>query len=137
MSEERKRKVRIAAGGLQSIWRLRGLMNIFRHGIVSFQYVSHRVLRWSITPLALFALLPLNVWLVFVSSGVVYDVLLVAQVIFYLLAYGGYALSKRQIKNKFLYVPYYFTFMNVNVIKGVFYLSRKRGSGTWEKAKRA
>lgn len=137
MSEERKRKVRIAAGGLQSIWRLRGLMNIFRHGIVSFQYVSHRVLRWAITPLALFALLPLNVWLVFVSSGVVYDVLLVAQVIFYLLAYGGYALSKRQIKNKFLYVPYYFTFMNVNVIKGVFYLSRKRGSGTWEKAKRA
>ena len=46
MHEEEKRKVRIAAGGLQSIWRLRPLLNPFRYGILSFQYVSHRVLRW-------------------------------------------------------------------------------------------
>ena len=137
MNEERKRKVRIAAGGLQSIWRLRELMNVFKHGIVSFQYVSHRVLRWSVTPLALFALLPLNVLLVFMSENPVYGVLLVAQIIFYALAYGGYVLSKKQIKNKYLYVPYYFTFMNINVVKGVFYLNKKKGSGTWEKAKRA
>ena len=137
MNEERKRKVRIAAGGLQSIWRLRELMNVFKHGIVSFQYVSHRVLRWSVTPLALFALLPLNVLLVFMSENPVYGVLLVAQILFYALAYGGYVLSKKQIKNKYLYVPYYFTFMNINVVKGVFYLNKKKGSGTWEKAKRA
>lgn len=137
MNEERKRKVRIAAGGLQSIWRLRELMNVFKHGIVSFQYISHRVLRWSVTPLALFALLPLNVLLVFVSDNPVYGVLLVAQILFYALAYGGYVLSKKQIKNKYLYVPYYFTFMNINVVKGVFYLNKKKGSGTWEKAKRA
>lgn len=137
MNEERKRKVRIAAGGLQSIWRLRELMNIFKHGIVSFQYVSHRVLRWSVTPLALFALLPLNVLLVFMSDNPVYGVLLVAQILFYALAYGGYTLSKKQIKNKYLYVPYYFTFMNINVVKGVFYLNKKKGSGTWEKARRA
>lgn len=137
MNEERKRKVRIAAGGLQSIWRLRELMNVFKHGIISFQYVSHRVLRWSVTPLALFALLPLNVLLVFVSDNPVYGVLLVAQILFYALAYGGYVLSKKQIKNKYLYVPYYFTFMNINVVKGVFYLNKKKGSGTWEKAKRA
>lgn len=137
MNEERKRKIRIAAGGLQSIWRLRGLMNIFKYGVVSFQYVSHRVLRWSVTPLALFTLLPLNVLLVLVTNHYVYSVLLVAQILFYLLAYGGYVLSKRQIKNKFLYVPYYFMFMNVNVVRGVFYLSKKKGNGTWEKAKRA
>ena len=137
MNEERKRKVRIAAGGLQSIWRLRELMNVFKHGIVSFQYVSHRVLRWSVTPLALFTLLPLNVLLVFMSENPVYGVLLVAQILFYALAYGGYVLSKKQIKNKYLYVPYYFTFMNINVVKGVFYLNKKKGSGTWEKAKRA
>lgn len=140
MDEERKRKVRIAAGGLQSIWRLRGLMNIFRYGIVSFQYISHRVLRWSVTPLALFAMLPLNMLLVSFPTGdshTMYCFILVAQLLFYLLAYGGYALSKRQIKNKFLYIPYYFTFMNANVLKGFFYLGKKRGSGAWEKAKRA
>ena len=54
MKEEEKRKVRIAAGGIQAIYRLRKLLNPFRYGILSFQYVSHRVLRWSITPIALF-----------------------------------------------------------------------------------
>ena len=61
MREEEKRKVRIAAGGLQSIWRLRPLLNPFRYGILSFQYTSHRVLRWSITPFLWFALFPLNI----------------------------------------------------------------------------
>ena len=32
---------------------------------------------------------------------------------------------------------YYFLFMNVNVLKGIGYLKRKKGSGAWEKAKRA
>ena len=40
MKEEEKRKVRIAAGGIQAIYRLRKLLNPFRYGILSFQYVS-------------------------------------------------------------------------------------------------
>lgn len=140
MKEEQKRKIRIAAGGLQSIWRLRPLMNIFKHGIVSFQYVSHRVMRWSITPIALFALLPLNVALAFMTTGyttIFYSSILTIQLLFYMMGYWGYVLSTMQIKNKMLYVPYYFLFMNVNVIKGFFYLQKRQGSGVWEKAKRA
>ena len=68
MQEEEKRKVRIAAGGLQSIWRLRPLLNPFRYGLLNFQYVSHRVLRWSITPILLFLLFPLNVALLFTTA---------------------------------------------------------------------
>ena len=56
MHEESKRKRRIAAGGLQSCWRLRSLMNPFTHPVVTFQFVSHRVLRWTITPFCLAAL---------------------------------------------------------------------------------
>ena len=44
--EESKRKRRIAAGGLQSIWWLRSMLNPLRQPLVTFQYVSHRVLRW-------------------------------------------------------------------------------------------
>jgi hypothetical protein len=40
-------------------------------------------------------------------------------------------------KSKLLYVPYYFLFMNVNVLRGMRYLKTHRGGGTWEKAKRA
>ena len=138
MREEEKRKVRIAAGGLQSIRRLRPLLNPFRYGGLSFQYTSHRVLRWSVTPFLLFALLPLNVAILLTGgSPVFYGVLFVLQVFFYGLGYWGYYLSTRQIKNKLLFIPYYFLFMNINVLRGIRYLKKKRGSGTWEKAKRA
>lgn len=137
MNEEQKRKIRIAAGGLQSIWRLRNLMNPFKYNIVSFQYVSHRVLRWSLTPIALFALLPLNILLLFFSINALYLIVFILQLLFYAMGLRGYALSKRQIKNKWLYVPYYFLFMNLNVIRGFAYLRKKKGNGAWEKAKRA
>lgn len=138
MHEEEKRKVRIAAGGLQSIWRLRPLLNPFKYGILNFQYVSHRVLRWSVTPLFLFMLLPLNIVLVYTSNSLFYLIILVLQLLFYVLGYWGYYLSTKQIKNKILFVPYYFLFMNINVIKGFNYLRKKnKGVGTWEKAKRA
>lgn len=137
MKEEEKRKVRIAAGGLQSIWRLRALLNPFHYGTLCFQYVSHRVLRWSVTPVLLFALFPLNLVLLLLSaSPVIYGSLFILQILFYLTGLWGYYLSTKQIKNKFLFIPYYFLFMNINVIKSVNYLLKKRGTGIWEKAKR-
>ena len=137
MSEEQKRKVRIAAGGLQSVWRLRELLNPFRYGVLSFQYISHRVLRWSVAPVLLFALLPLNVAILLMGgSPIWYGTILALQVLFYILAMGGYYLSARQIKNKLLFIPYYFLFMNINVMKGVNYLRKMKGTGAWEKAQR-
>ena len=137
MHEEEKRKVRITAGGLQSIWRLRPLLNPCRYGILSFQYVSHRVLRWSLTPILLFLLLPLNALLLCMGASYeIYGTILIFQILFYILGLGGYYLSTRQIKNKLLFIPYYFLFMNVNVLKGIGYLRKKRGTGAWEKAKR-
>jgi cellulose synthase/poly-beta-1,6-N-acetylglucosamine synthase-like glycosyltransferase len=138
MREESKRKVRISAGGIQSILRLLPLMNFFKYGILSFQYVSHRVLRWSLAPLSLFCLLPLNVlivWLGSFDSGL-YSTLLIMQIVFYILALWGFVLSKKQVRNRWLYVPYYFVFMNVSVCRGVRYLLTHRGSGVWAKAKR-
>lgn len=137
MLEEEKRKVRICAGGLQSVWRLRALLNPLRYGVLSFQYTSHRVLRWSVTPFLLFALLPLNVALVVTQNCWFYTLLLMLQILFYIAGFYGYYLASRQIKNKLLFIPYYFLFMNINVLKGISYLMKKKGSGTWEKAKRA
>lgn len=127
MGEEEKRKVRIAAGGLQSIWRLLPLLNPFRYGILSFQYTSHRVLRWSVTPFLLFALLPLNIVVLLLGeSPLFYGTLLGLQILFYGMGYWGYYLSTRQIKNKILFIPYYFLFMNVNVLKGIELSEKKK-----------
>lgn len=136
LTEESKRKRRIAAGGLQSVWWLRQMMNPFRRPVVAFQFVSHRVLRWSITPIALLALIPLNVALVFLKAGTVYTVIWILQVLFYLAALASWTLEKQGRKNKLLYVPYYFLFMNLNVFRGMKYLSTHSTSGAWEKAKR-
>ena len=137
MAEESKRKRRIAAGGLQSIWWLRSLMNPLKRPCVAFQFVSHRVLRWSITPFALMALIPLNVALVWMKAGTVYNVAWLLQLLFYLAATAGYLLERIGRKNKLLYVPYYFLFMNLNVFLGIAYLRTHKSSGTWEKSKRA
>ncbi len=136
LEEESKRKRRIAAGGLQSSWWLRSMMNPFKNLMVAFQFVSHRVLRWSITPIALMALIPLNVALVMMKAGTVYTIIWILQILFYLCAFCGYLLEQRGRKNKLLYVPYYFLFMNVNVFRGMHYLKTHQGGGTWEKAKR-
>ena len=136
MHEESKRKRRIAAGGLQSIWWLRSLMNPLKYPVASFLFVSHRVLRWSVTPFAMLALIPLNVALILMGCGTVYTVIGVLQALFYAAAAMGWLLDKIGRKSKLLYVPYYFMFMNVNVFRGISYLSTHHTSGTWEKAKR-
>lgn len=137
MHEESKRKRRIAAGGLQSIWWLRDLMNPLRHPTVAFQFVSHRVLRWSITPFALLALIPLNIALVAMHAGCFYTTILILQAIFYLATIGGWLMAMNKKKNKLLYIPYYFMFMNINVFRGIAYLNSHKNSGVWEKAKRS
>ena len=124
LHEESKRKRRIAAGGLQSSWRLRSLMNPLRHPVVAFQFVSHRVLRWTITPVCLFALIPLNTILVLSGEGIIYTIIWILQILFYASALAGMRISK------------YFVFMNLNVFRGMAYLINNT-SGTWEKAKRA
>ena len=136
MMEESKRKRRIAAGGLQSIWWLRSLMNPFTHPKVAFQFVSHRVLRWSITPLALVALIPLNLLIILFGGGPLYIAIFLLQALFYLLAILGTVLNILGQNSKWLNIPAYFLFMNINVFIGVPYLFTHSNSGKWEKARR-
>ena len=135
--EESKRKRRIAAGGLQSIWWLRSMLNPLHQPLVAFQYISHRVLRWSVTPVCLVILLIVNILLVALGAGIFYTVALALQVAFYLMALAGWWLDRQGRKNKLLYTAYYFVFMNLNVFRGMAYLRTHGKSGAWEKAKRS
>jgi biofilm PGA synthesis N-glycosyltransferase PgaC len=134
--EELKRKVRIAAGGIQSIVRLKVLLNFFRYRLLSFQYISHRVLRWTITPFLLILILLLNVLILFQSKEITFSILLAGQVIFYLLAYSGLILEKRELRLKIFFIPYYFCVMNYAVILGIKRYLWKQQSAVWEKAER-
>ncbi len=135
VKEELKRKIRIAAGGLQAIYRLSPLLNIFKYGLLSFQYISHRVLRWTLAPLALLVLLVVNVVLAW-DGAPLYVGFLVAQIAFYLMAAIGYILEKRAIKFKAFFIPYYFCVMNYAVYRGFFRIVNGRQSVLWERARR-
>jgi len=137
VQEELKRKIRIAAGGMQSIVRLKSLLSPFGNFVLSFQYVSHRVLRWTVTPYLMILALITNGLLVFHPSiPVIYWVLLIAQAFFYVLALLGWVLEKRQVRVKALFIPYYFCMMNYAVMAGISRYWSGSQSAVWEKAKR-
>jgi biofilm PGA synthesis N-glycosyltransferase PgaC len=136
VKEELKRKIRIAAGGIQSILRLKKAANPFRNPVFTFQYISHRVLRWTITPFLLFLVFILNVVIAVQTSSVFYWVLLVLQVAFYALSLTGLYFERRNIRVKALFIPYYFCVMNYAVLAGIVRYYKKNQSAAWEKSKR-
>lgn len=139
VKEELKRKVRISAGGIQSVVRLAPLLNPFKYGTLSFQYISHRVLRWTLTPLLLLLILPLNFTLAY-HSGMniwnIYTLLFIGQIAFYSAALIGWFLENRKIKVKALFIPYYFFIMNLSVYLGFKRYIKGNQSVKWERAKR-
>ena len=140
VKEELKRKIRISAGGIQSVIRLRSLLNIFKYGLLSFQYISHRVLRWTITPLSLLLLIPVSALLAFnegLNNFQFYTVFFWLQIVMYLSALLGWLLENNATRIKVLFVPYYFFIMNLSVVLGFFRFMNKTQSVNWERAKRA
>ena len=136
ISEELKRKIRIAAGGIQSIVRLKPLLNPFSQFVLSFQYISHRVLRWTITPFLMILAFVLNILLVITQSGHTYIALLACQVLFYGFSLLGMLFEKRQVRIKILFIPYYFCMMNYAVAAGIRRYIMGSQSAVWEKSKR-
>jgi biofilm PGA synthesis N-glycosyltransferase PgaC len=136
VKEELKRKIRIAAGGIQSIIWLKSLLNPFKQPLLSFQYISHRVLRWTVTPFLMILALILNIAIVATGDSMLYHVLLIGQLAFYLASLAGWLLERREIKVKILFIPYYFCMMNYAVIRGIFRYMAGTQSAAWEKSKR-
>lgn len=134
IKEEMKRKIRISAGGWQSIKRLWGKISAAKDFNLYFQYISHRVLRWTVTPFLLILIFLLNI-LLWNTHGI-YKLLMIGQVAFYLAALVGYFLENRSIRLKLLFVPFYFCMMNYAVILGLIRFLNNKQQGVWEKAVR-
>lgn len=134
VKEELKRKIRIAAGGIQSVVRLYPLLNIFKYGMLSFQYISHRVLRWTITPIALLLLMIINI--ILASESNFYLLIMALQAMFYISAFIGWKLENKALKVKVFFIPYYFYIMNYAVYMGFSRYIRNKQSVNWERAKR-
>ena len=136
VGEELKRKIRIAAGGIQSILRLTRAPNVFVNPLLAFQYLSHRVLRWTVTPLMLVAVFVINACLHIGGAGPVYSLLFYGQVAFYACAIVGMLLERRALRVKLLFVPYYFCVMNYAALAGMVRYFGSGQSAVWERSSR-
>lgn len=135
ISEEMKRKVRIAAGSMQSLVRLKALFNIWKHGFLSFQFISHKVMRWIVTPVSLVVLIPLNVILALQSK--MYMNILLLQGFFYLFVFLGWLFKDKETKLSVIFIPYYFFIANLSMWLGYFRYIKGSQSVNWERAKRS
>ncbi len=141
VKEELKRKIRIAAGGIQTLFRLNELLNPFKHGILTWQYFSHKVLRWTLAPFSLFFLLVLN-FLILLNHNTwsninFFSLFFYLQLFCYLLAAIGWYFENRKLRFKLLFIPYYFVSINYASIRGVWRYFQGKQSVNWEKSKRA
>ncbi len=135
IKEEIKRKVRICAGGWQSIARLQPRIRFAKDARLAFQYYSHRVLRWTVTPFLLIVMF-ITSGLLSITGNLFQQSIFVLQALFYVSALGGYLAEMNNIKIKLLYVPFYFCMMNWCVIAGLKRYLKKQQSGAWDKAVR-
>lgn len=136
LKDEWNRKLRIAAGGIQSLFLVKQALNPFRYPLLSFQFFSHRVLRWLFCGPAFIVLLFANIMLVCTAAFVFYRILLLLQILFYVFALIGYMLSLQK-KSFFLFtVPFYIVFMHAAMMAGFVRYFTTGQSVLWEKAQR-
>lgn len=110
---EFKRHIRDGAGHYVAILHLRGLLNPC-HGVRSFIFWSHRVLRWVVPFLMVF--------IFFASASLsnffYYKIFFLLQCIFYSLAIVGSFYSKAKRVPFFFFAPYYFCNLNLALLFG-------------------
>lgn len=136
LKEERKRKIRIAAGAAQAVVRL-GIIPSSKDWMLNFQYFSRRIIRWLISPIALPTIFILNLFILINNAdSILYKALLIAQCIFYLMASLGWFLYRLHKKNIFFFAPFYFVFMNVCMFTGFVNYLLGLQTVNWQKAKR-
>jgi len=139
IAEEMKRKIRIAAGGFQTMFRMKELHSPFKNFMLFFQFYSHKVLRWLVVPFFIIFLFFLNFFILLASENVstIYIILFWIQVFFYLLAFAGNFLQIKKHLPRWLFFPYYFVVTNYCQLRGLIRFLKGQQTVNWEKAARA
>ena len=106
---EFRRKVRVIALGMRSLWTVRRLLNPFRYGFSSLQLFSHKVVRWMI-PWPLMAMLVTSLMLA--RSSKFFAAIFVLQAAFYTMALIFAFVPQRTARKLglpgFVTLPFYF-----------------------------
>ncbi len=136
VTEEKKRKIRIAAGGMQFLVRSANLLNPFL-SLNAFKYFSHKVLRWTVVPFAFPIVFFLNLFIInSADNNPVYSYLFMIQCIFYGFVLLGFIFEHKKIKPGIFFAPYYVYVMNAAMVQGIWAYLMGNYTVNWKKAKR-
>lgn len=122
------RKVRINVRTILGIYNTYNLLNVFKYGWVSFQYFSHKILRY-IMPLLLFSLFILNLFLL---DYFIWKIMFFIQITFYSLAYIGYLRRTNSKQTIIFSLPYYFILVHMAIFTAFYQLGKGERKTTWE-----
>jgi len=128
---EWQRRSRNAAGGWQAFFKLPGLL---RHPnkLITFQYLSHRMARWMVTPELFILLFASNLALV---GQPFYLGAFALQMAFYLLAGLGWLLAARGRRVRWLLAPFYVCLLNAAALAGGWRFLFGKQSVVWSKVR--
>lgn len=131
-TKEYQRKVRTVIRGIAALFSQPSVMNPFKYGLFAFQVISHKLMRWLV-PWFLVICFVTNALLL--NHGIHYQVIMLMQIGFYLLAISGWLSSKAR-QNTLVKLPYFFVQVNIAIAHAtVLYLTGRRVT-LWTPSKR-
>ena len=124
---EFQRRIRINVGNFQQLFMLKGLLSPKR-GLAALEFFSHKCLRALSPFLVLFLLIS-----TYFAPGEIYTLMLKLQVLFYLIGAIGYVQEYFGLRNRLLYLPFYFLMANLSGIFGFFRFVMGKQSILWKR----
>jgi cellulose synthase/poly-beta-1,6-N-acetylglucosamine synthase-like glycosyltransferase len=122
-------RVRVITQTYNDLWRHRHMMNPFRGGIYAIELLSHKVMRYMV-PVFLLLILVSSIFLA--TRSTFYFAILLAHIVCYVVALGGYLLERLGVRAKLLALPHYFLLANLAATVAFYKFLRGERYARWE-----
>jgi Glycosyl transferase family 2 len=129
LGEELYRRARVITRGLRGAFTMPELLNPLRHPWFATLLWSHRVLRWLV-PVFLLVLLAASIPLA--TRGLVFQVVLAAQLAVYGSGAVAYALERLRVRLPGAFIPLYFCVVNLAPLLALAWIARGEKKIVWE-----
>lgn len=112
------RRIRIVSRAFPSLWEMKKVLNPFRHGFLSLEIISHKVLRWFLFVFIAGMYLS-NLFLI--QEGGIYPLMFALQSASVCAGILGF-ISYRwfRLENQLIYIPFYFYLLQWTALQGIF-----------------
>jgi cellulose synthase/poly-beta-1,6-N-acetylglucosamine synthase-like glycosyltransferase len=131
ISHEFNRKTRFSATNFETLFYYKDI-TLNRNVLLCYAFWSHKILRWM-TPIFLIILCILNILL---FSGLIFQIFLYIQFLFYFLSFIGFVRRKSKNKTKIFTIPFYFSMTNFAMLIGMINFVLKRQTAYWQSTPR-